>query len=120
MKKIKILSIGLMSVMLLSTSVFASDISNSEKVVDNDNDTRVEATMLRTATNFQDKGGWGEYGWGLRHAWAKYTHPQQTHRVVLVVDSSYHYGAYELAGPQNYSYTEALKGDRVSAYGELN
>ena len=31
MKKIKILSIGLMSVMLLSTSVFASDISNSEK-----------------------------------------------------------------------------------------
>lgn len=35
MEKIKILSVGLMSMILLSTSLFANDAIDNEKVVDN-------------------------------------------------------------------------------------
>ena len=120
MKKIKILSISLMSILLLlSTSVFANDMTVNKGDLEKQKNSSTEIVILRAATRFQDKGGWGEFGYGTFHAWAKYTHPYKTHRVVLRVANSYHYGAYELAGPQNYSYKEAKTGDYVDAYGEV-
>lgn len=119
MKKANIITLLLVFFMVLSTSVFASEMNTEEDSYGNEVNQDSEVTMLRAATMFRDKGGWGEFGSGMLHAWAKYTHPTQTHRVVLVVDNSYHYGAYELAGELNYSYVEATTGHYISAYGDL-
>ena len=118
MKHLKILSISLMSILLLSSSAFASEININKDDLTKENNIRREVTIRSSSIN-DDKGGWGEFGSGWSRAWAKYTHPSKTNRVVLIVDNSYHYGAYELAGPQNYSYKDALKGDRLDASGEV-
>ena len=50
-----------------------------------------------------------------------YAHNDYTHRVVLQTDSTYSNGAWELAGGNNYSYTEHKKGKSTNyAYGEIN
>ena len=118
MKHLKILSISLMSILLLSSSAFASEMNINKDDLTKENNIHREVTIRSSFIN-DDKGGWGEFGSGNIHAWAKYTHPSKTHRVVLKVDNSYHYGAYELAGPQNYSYKSALKGDSVNGFGEV-
>lgn len=118
MKHLKILSISLMSILLLSSSAFASEMNINKDDLTKENNIRREVT-LRSSPIHDNNGGWGEFGSGWSRAWAKYTHPSKTHRVVLIVDNSYHYGAYELAGPQNYSYKEAPRGDSVDASGEV-
>ncbi|GEM_PF-3355918 len=118
MKHLKILSISLMSILLLSSSAFASEMNINKDDLTKENNIRREVTIRSTSID-DDKGGWGEFGSGHFNAWAKYTHPSKTHRVVLKVDNSYHYGAYELAGPQNYSYKEAPRGNSVKGYGEV-
>lgn len=106
-KILKMLS--LMSLVLLFSvnTAFAYD---AAKVNQPDNN-------IMAAMTFEAHGGHGEWGYGLIHMWGKYWHSTKDHRVVLIRDNSYIYGAWEGPGATE-SYREDVKGNNMNCSGE--
>lgn len=77
-----------------------------------------QSNVSPRATTFSIHGGHGEWGYGLVNMWGKYWHTSKEHRVVLIKDNSYLYGAWEGAGATE-SYREASKGSNMNCTGEV-
>lgn len=108
-------------VALSSSAAFAQTALSNADAINGNSIKDGQISVMSTSTPITSHGGHGEYGWGMFNAWAKYAHNDYTHRVVLQTDSTYSNGAWELAGGNNYSYTEHKKGKSTNyAYGEIN
>ena len=81
----------------------------------NDNVTKNSQTdaNIMAGTIFSVNGGHGEWGYGLFNMWGKYWHTTKSHRVILIKDNSYIYGAWEDGGPTE-SYRETSKGSNMN------
>ncbi|WP_324825866.1 hypothetical protein [Sinanaerobacter sp. ZZT-01] len=105
-------------VALSSSAAFAQSAPLDANAIKNNEARGGEISVMASSTPITSYGGHGEYGWGLFNAWAKYAHDDYEHRVVLQTDD-YSYGAWELAGGNNYSYKEHKKGKTNVGSGEI-
>lgn len=108
-KILKTLSLMSLILLLSANTVFAYDNIKLNQQPDSE---------IMAATIFEVHGGHGEWGYGLFNMWGKYWHTTKEHRVVLIKDNSYLYGAWEGAGATE-SYREAPKGSNMNCTGEV-